>query len=318
MREYFIKPNEDLLDPKLDPIFKALFTSNTKESKGALKDFLTVFIERKVVEVSVMANEKPITHSNEKQIRYDFNCQFNNGELATVEMALKQRPDELVRSEYYLAESFTSQENKGEDNYDDLKNAYQITLLAEGKKFKDEAFVHNFKYYDEKNRVSLEGKTAIITLEMSKIKEKNLSKPDKAGIWGFFLKYANDKSKINILNDIIKYEEGVKMAVQALSRISLNQEMRLKAIRAQKMVKDYLSDCARAKKEGRAEERAKANREIAEERAKANLEIAEERAKAEQEKLEIVKNLLNINLSLEQISQTTGLSIEEIKMLRTD
>ena len=307
MEDYFIDPNgSDLLDPKLDPIFKALFTSNTEESKGALLDFLSVFIGKVVVEVVIISNESAIKHRNQKQIRYDFSCKFNDGELATVEMALKQRADELVRSEYYLAESFTSQENKGKGDYDNLKRAYQITLLAEGKKFDDGAFLHNFEYYDKKNQISLGGKTKIITLEMAKINEKDLSQLDDTGIWGFFLKYANDKSKIDLIEDIGKQKEGIKMATKALGNISKSQEMRLEAIRAQKKIKDYLSDMAMSRREGREEGRAEGRVEgekIGETRGEKNAKLATARV------------MLSKSFSIELISEITGLSIEEIEEL---
>jgi mannose/fructose/N-acetylgalactosamine-specific phosphotransferase system component IID len=89
MKDFLIKPGENLLDPKLDPIFKAIFTSSNPESKGALKNFLTVFIGKKVKEVSIISNESAIKQQNEKQVRYDFSCKFNDGKFATVEMALR-------------------------------------------------------------------------------------------------------------------------------------------------------------------------------------------------------------------------------------
>ena len=43
---------------------------------------------------------------------------------------------------------------------------------------------------------------------------------------------------------------------------------------------------------------------------------AEERAKAEAEKIVIAKNLLMIGLSAEQVSQSTGISVERIEALK--
>jgi predicted transposase/invertase (TIGR01784 family) len=167
-----LRPEENILDPKLDPIFKALFTSETYESKEALKDFLSAFTKQKVVETTLLTSEPASEQTKEKQIRFDFSCKFNDGKRATVEMALKHRSDEMARSEYYVSKLFISQNSKGENNYDKLMPAYQITLLAEGRFFKDEKVVHNFEYYDIENNMPLNGKCRIITFEMSKLKEK--------------------------------------------------------------------------------------------------------------------------------------------------
>ena len=93
MEDFLIRPDENILDPKLDPIFKALFTSETPESKAALRGFLSVFTGQKVVETTLLPNEPAVEQSKEKQIRFDFSCKFNNGNRATVEMALNHRPD---------------------------------------------------------------------------------------------------------------------------------------------------------------------------------------------------------------------------------
>jgi predicted transposase/invertase (TIGR01784 family) len=301
--DLLIKPEENILDPKLDPIFKALFTSETYESKEALKDFLSAFTGRKVVEATILPSEPAIEHKSEKQIRFDFSCKFNSGKRATVEMALKHRPDELARSEYYVSKLFVSQRSKGEDDYDKLFSAYHITILAEGKFFKDNRTVHNFEYYDKENDISLNGKTRIITFEMSKLKESEKNIVDLREIWGGFLKWVNDKTKIHNINEWIKTRGGIAMAAQALKSISLNEIMQIQAISAQKKIKDYLSDMARSKKEGVAEGE--------------QIGIAKSRAEGEQNKMiEIAKNSLKKGLNLNIISEITGLSIEQIQALK--
>ena len=77
---------------------------------------------------------------------------------------------------------------------------------------------------------------------------------------------------------------------------------------------------ARGIEKGRAEERAKAEiekRELAEKAESEKKELAE-KAEAEKkaEKIEIVKNLLSMGLSIEQVSRGTGLSVEEIEALK--
>ena len=55
----FNNQNFHILNPRLDPNFKAIFTQPTPESRCALKSFLTAAIGRKVVDVTVVENEEP-------------------------------------------------------------------------------------------------------------------------------------------------------------------------------------------------------------------------------------------------------------------
>jgi predicted transposase/invertase (TIGR01784 family) len=235
LQEILINPNEDLLDVKLDPIFKAVFTSETKESRGALKSFISAYTGHEIADISILANEPPVEQQNEKQIRFDFSCRFNNGKRATVEMALKHRPDELVRSEYYTARLLVAQANKGDEDYSELGEVYQITLLSEGELIKDKELIHEFEYYDKIRNKSLNGKTRILTFEMSKLQKinKQISDMDSKELWGTYLKWVNDKSRISQVNEIIKLEGGTGMATQALRSISTDEKMQMMAINAQ-------------------------------------------------------------------------------------
>jgi predicted transposase/invertase (TIGR01784 family) len=259
----------------------------------------------------MLVNEPPVEQENQKQIRFDFSCKFNNGDRATVEMAMNYRPDELARAEHYVSRLFTAQENRGSRDYNKLAKAYQITL-SEDELIKDNYLVHEFEYYDKKRNVSLIGKTRIITFEMSKLKKfkKNISEMDSKERWGAYLEWINDKNKINELNEIIRLEGGIGMATQALRKISKNEEMQILAIKADIRRKDFLSDMDRKLKEGLAKGRAEG---IQEGMTKGR---AEGRAEGKEEgKKEIARNLLDLGINIERISFATGLSTDEIQDL---
>ena len=50
--------------------------------------------------------------------------------------------------------------------YYDLKETYQIAILAKYQFFLDEELTHDFIYHDPKTHTSLGGKTRIITVEL--------------------------------------------------------------------------------------------------------------------------------------------------------
>jgi hypothetical protein len=72
---------------------------------------------------------------------------------------------EPVRLEFYGAKLFTGQDIRGTD-YNELKAAYQIAILAKGRFFDDDSLVHSFEYYDPERHTSLGGRSRIVTLEL--------------------------------------------------------------------------------------------------------------------------------------------------------
>jgi len=158
-----------ILDIRYDPVFKAVFTRDTAESRAALSDLISALIERTVMMETIVANEPPADYLGQKKIRYDIACKSKDGEPIDVEMSFHPIDDELNRLEYYASKLFVGQDIRGiEKSYCDLKEAYQISILAQKQFFPDKNLTHRFLYYDPESRVSLDGKIRIITLELEK------------------------------------------------------------------------------------------------------------------------------------------------------
>ena len=207
MERIYFGADDDIINPCWDNVFKATFTKDTPESRGAMNELLSAIIGRKLTVTAIAANEPPVWSINERQIRYDINCRFDSGELCNIEMTLYPDAHELIRLEYYTSKLFTGQEIRGvEKSYTDLKHTYQISLLVDRPVIKDDEFVHHFQYYDIENRVSLEGRTHIITIELSKL-ERIARKPVEAMTsierWAVFFRYTPDKGKRVLVNEII-------------------------------------------------------------------------------------------------------------------
>ena len=168
MARFLFNDDDDPIDIRHDNVFKAVFTRAHPASKGALSRLVSDLIGRDVSIITIIANEPPIDNIKDRQIRFDISCKTENGELVNVEMSLNPAPFEPIRLEYYAGRLFTAQDIRGTDyNYDDLKQAYQIAILATARFFTDDEFFHTFEYYDPANRVTLNGKSRIITLELS-------------------------------------------------------------------------------------------------------------------------------------------------------
>ena len=245
---------EEILDICYDNVFKAVFTGNNRTSRRALSKLISALICRKITVVSIKANEPPIDNIRDRQIRFDINCRAKNGELINVEMSFNPDPFEPVRMEFHAAKLFTGQDIKGESkSFDDLKQAYQITILAKKKFFQDEEFFHSFEYYDPIHKVSLNGRTRIITLELSKLEaivENPIDKMSAQEHWAIFFKYLTDKSKRLKINKILELEDGIAMTSKLLKSISKDEIERARLMSEYKYQLDTQSKMVTAKREG--------------------------------------------------------------------
>jgi hypothetical protein len=93
---------DDLIDICYDNVFKAVFTRDTPESRGALSALLSAIIGRQLTVIALAINEPPISDIHDRQIRFDISCKAEDGELINVEMSLNPDTFELKRLEYQV------------------------------------------------------------------------------------------------------------------------------------------------------------------------------------------------------------------------
>ena len=291
MDKIYFKYEDDIINPCWDNVFKAIFTKDTLESRGALEFLLSAIIGRILSVVLITANEPPVDNINERQIRYDINCKFDDGDLCNIEMTLSPDSSEPLRLEYYSCKLFTSQDIRGKDkSYKDLKHSYQIALLVDAPMFEDDVFVHNFGQYDKVNQISLNGRSHIITIELSKLEQiakKPVSDMTALERWAVFFRYTPDKDKRELVNEIIESEEGIAMGAQVLLNISKDEKERARLTSEYKFAVDLQSKTLDARRAGAA------NRDI-----------------------EIAQNAIAMGMDTETIIKLTGLTYEKVEDLR--
>ena len=117
-----------ILNPRCDPIFKAIFTQGTEKSNFALKDLISSLLGREVAEMELLPNEEPVEILDEKQMSFDVNVTFDDGEKAELEMqGRNQDYDYASRAEIHAAKLLSSSNKRG-SSYDSPK-VYQISVL---------------------------------------------------------------------------------------------------------------------------------------------------------------------------------------------
>jgi predicted transposase/invertase (TIGR01784 family) len=309
MTKIYFTENDDLLDIRYDNVFKAVFTKDIPESQKALGKLVSALIGRELSIVAITANEPPIDSISDRQIRFDIRCKAENDELVNVEMSLNPKPFEPVRLEFHAGKLFTGQDIRGKNkNYNDLKQAYQIAILANERFFRDKIPLHSFEYYDPLNKVSLNGRSRIITLELSKLAEvvkKPIKDMTSSELWGVYFQYLRDKKKRGIINEIIKQEEGIAMASQVLITISKEEREQAWLMSREKYILDTQSNLSYARQEGEARGEARGIKKgFAEGHAEKALEIARKMKKA--------------GRPFSEIAEFTGLPPETIEQISTN
>jgi len=246
--------SDDIIDICMDNVFKAVFTKDTPASQTALSKLVSAIIGTDVSIITIAANEPPVDSLRDRQIRFDINCRAKDGELVNVEMSLNPDPFEPVRLEFHAGKLFTGQDIRGiEKTYDDLKRAYQIAILVKERFFADGNFFHSFEYYDPARCVSLNGKSRILTLELSKLEEvvrKPTGEMSTQEKWAVFFRYLTDSSMRGKINEIVDNEEGIAMASEVLLNISRDEAERARLMSEYKYQLDMQSKLVHAKRQG--------------------------------------------------------------------
>jgi predicted transposase/invertase (TIGR01784 family) len=248
---------EDIIDICMDNVFKAVFTRDSLASRVALSSLVSAIVGRELSIITIAANEPAIENLRDRQVRFDINCKSADGELVNVEMSLNPDLFEPVRLEFHAAKLFTGQDIRGtEKTYDDLNRTYQIAILVSRKFFPDTDFFHAFEYYDPDHRVSLEGKTHILTLELSKLEgvaRKPAGEMSDMEQWAVFFKYIRDTGMRGKINEILEAEEGIAMASEVLLEISRDEVERARLHSEYKYQLDMQSKLVYAKREAKRE-----------------------------------------------------------------
>jgi predicted transposase/invertase (TIGR01784 family) len=216
MKKIQFSDDEALFDICTDGVFKSIFTQETPNSRGALNKLLSAILEKDLKVISISANEPPIKDIRERQIRFDINVEFTSGQHANVEITVRPNKFETLRMEYYVCKLLLTQGIKGKNrSYRNLEPTYHISIIEKEKLFDDNKLVHWFEYYDRENKVPLGGRTAIITLELQKagrLAEKPIPNMTSLECWSLFFRYFSFKKQRALINELLKYEEGITMA----------------------------------------------------------------------------------------------------------
>ena len=286
----------DILPPTDDRIFKTILTS--PEAKPFLMKLIAGVTGRKIIDVTVHHNELPISDTQEKAERFDVNCKTDDGSQINLEMQASRMEEDRGgehknlkgRSIYFLCDLHSSQPAKGQQRYDRLVRTYQVTFCSYTVFPNRVDYVNSFSMRHDEDGELLHDAIQTVIVELSKL-EDVVKKPVETMTdlekFSVFFEYAANPTYRDTVNKVIESEEVLTVASNLLMNISQDERERAIFRSRRKFQMDHASDIATA-------------------------EDAGEKRKA----IEIARNLLNMNMPLDQIVTATGLTQNEVENLR--
>lgn len=270
----------ELLDPRVDVIFKRIFGS--EHNKDVLLAFLnSTFREAGEPPLTEIVLLNPYTEPdspNDKQSIMDIKAKTAKGELLNIEMQLFNPYHMEKRTLFYWSEMYYHQIPKG-GNYNTLKKCVTINILNYSC-LPNDRYHSVFHLREDRTGIKLVDDIEIHIMELTKLSEHS-AELEEGGLvnWLLFLKGV-DQSNWEVLT---MKEPMLKKAMDTLEFLSQDAAARMAYDARMKALSDEHSRI--------------------------------EGAKTETSK-EIALRLLDRGVDLQTISEATGLSVAEIKELR--
>ena len=275
-----------IYDPKEDFIFKMIFGS--EENKSILISLLNSILKERpyIKDVKLENNEISKIFKDSKSSRLDILAVDDNGIKYDIEMQCRKTKDIPNRAIYYASKLFTK-DLKENDDYNKSR-VISIWIFAENvtnrKSAISEALMTFQKNKDDDYEI-LTDNIRIIYLELRKYLINSYNYNDKLTKWVDFL-----TNPIKLDRNTVE-DKDIEKAIKTLDYISTNDEERLIIDKIIEGRNDFYSAKNIAKEEGREEG-------------------------LKEKSIEIAKNMLKLNIDINIISQSTGLSVEEINKLK--
>ena len=283
-----------LLNPKLDIVFKKLLTSDLSLLADLINAVLKLPKKQRIRKVDVRNPAILPEEITQKYIILDILATDESGFLYEIEMQIRRYTSYSKRSLYYVSRLYAGQLDSGEA-YENLRPVIGIHFL-DYEEFPDYPDFHFcFEMRDSRHHgLLLTDDIQIHIFELPKFEkfgDKQLE--DSINEW---LRFFNHSYKEDKAMRTSYKNPAIQKAFKMLEILSADEETRRLAEMREKALKNERSELAAAKREGIEEGMQKG--------------IMEEKRNA-------AKILLKMGvLTMEQISEATGLDVEELQKLQ--
>ena len=279
-----------------------IFCKVLEENPDVCKELLEMLLDIKIDRIEQPKSEQTFkTDFDSRGIRLDVYVKDGTGRCFDIEIQTSNYMRLEKRARYYQGLMDVDSIQSGQE-YSALKDSYVIFLCL-GDAFGHRLPVYTFRYRaeEDKNILMNDGTVNIFfnATMYDKMQSENLR--------SFFRYLCGKNSDDNFTDRLSALVERVKMNAQWRHRyMTIEQEIKLQVeARTNERAKELAKDIAKNMAQDIAKNMAQ---DIAKDMAQ---DIANEKT------LETAKNLLKINISPEQIAMATGLSLEQVKNLKT-
>ena len=294
------------LDPKADLTFKKIFAKHPDLLISLLNSLLPLSDEEQIVEIKYLPTELVPELYGRKNTIVDVLCQDVSGRKFCVEMQMEWSNAFMQRVLFNASKLYVTQLQKNED-YSILKPVYSLNLVNEiFEKDMPDCFIHNYRIvHDRDTKKVIEG-LHFTFIELPKFTPHTFLEKRMSVLWLRFLTEINSNTR-EIPADLLECPE-ISKALEELKVTSFTDtELRTydkfwDTVRTEKpLLKDRYEE---GMEEGEAKGLAKG---LAQGEAKGSYQKAQE----------IAKKMLSKGLDDTTIMEMTGLSQEEIKLLKS-
>jgi predicted transposase/invertase (TIGR01784 family) len=276
---------EKYINPFTDFGFKKIFgdEENTELLKSLINDILGLEGDRKIKTIIFKNGELLPDSPNDRKAIFDLYCEDERGANFIVELQKVYQEHFQSRALYYATFPVQEQAKRGAWDFS-LTPIYFIGLLNfEVEQFKDTPeYLHHGQILDIKTKKVMYDKLNMVYVEIPKFKKENTSQFNHLEWWIYIFQ------NLNRMTDIPKelQDDVIAKAFEKAEFVKLPKEEQDKYHRNLKIYRDLLNSYKTAHKTG------------------------------VQEGIEqVAKKLLQANMPIEFIVETTGLSVDEIERL---
>jgi predicted transposase/invertase (TIGR01784 family) len=285
------------INPKTDYAFKKIFGSS--ESKDILISFLNALIyegNATIEDLEIINPNLPPKVEGLKDTYLDVKAQLSDGTLVIIEMQVLNVQSFGKRVLYNAAKTYASQLRAGE-GYRMLKPVIALTITDFEMFPNSENSISRFVYKEVKTNLTYpENDVDLVFVELPKFTKEEDQLETIADKWIYFIKYARSMTSVpETMDSVPEIHKAFEIANQA--RLSPEEIADLES--REQSIYDQQGAIIKAAEEGR----------------EAGREEGREEGKLE-EKLAIARQLLS-RLDDQTISHTTGLSLEDVRNLRS-
>ena len=285
-----------IITPKNDIVFKRIFGKRGNEE--ILKSFLESILDVKITDLTLDHNTEILPEiATGKLSRVDVLARLGDGTLVDIEIQSREKGFKEKRCLQYWSRLYSQDIEKGKD-YLQLNKTICIWIV-------DSTVYEEFKEYEstwkvQETRYGVKGHFEdfeMHVIELQKFRNTDIIKPSKREFWLWFI----DHTKKELVEMSVRDMKEVEKAYEEYKRITSDKGLMNAIINMDMAEMDRAQEITDAIAEGesRGEKRGK------------------EKGK-EESKIEIAKKLLNMNMTVEDIVEATGLTVEEVEKLKEE